>query len=73
MSTVTAIGELALLEGFALAGVRVEGSDDEEDWLEAWESLGGDVGLVLLTPASRRALSATLGRRRTVLWTVVGE
>lgn len=72
MRSVVAIGEEFLLEGFSLAGVRVEPADEPDECREALESIGDDAGLLLLTPASRAALDELLGRHPNLLWTVVG-
>jgi vacuolar-type H+-ATPase subunit F/Vma7 len=69
---VAAIGERAVLEGFALAGVELVGSDDESSWVDEFDRLPDDVGLLLLTPASHEALAGALSRRGALLWTVVG-
>lgn len=71
MSAVVALGEPEVLEGFALAGVRVEHASDPDECLRALAEIDDDVGLLILTPASRRALEAQLSRRPNLLWTVV--
>lgn len=72
MTTVAAIGEGRLVEGFGLAGVTVLAADDPAGWRAAWDDLADDVGLLLLTASSRRALADRLDDRGDLLWTVVG-
>ncbi|MGA7270963.1 MAG: V-type ATP synthase subunit F [Acidimicrobiia bacterium] len=71
MSAVVAIGERDLLDGFSLAGVRVEYATDPEECRRALADIGEDVGLLVLTPSSRRALEPLLERRPNLLWTAV--
>jgi vacuolar-type H+-ATPase subunit F/Vma7 len=61
VSRVVAIGEEALLDGYALAGVEVVAVRDDRAARRAWAELGEDVGLVLLTPEARGALGHLLG------------
>ena len=70
MSRIVAIGEEAQLAGYALAGVELIEADVAGRVREAWEQLGDDVGLVLLTPQARRALPDPL-RRPGLLWVVL--
>ena len=70
MSRIVAIGEEALLAGYALAGVELIAADGPDRAREAWDQLGDDVGLVLLAPAARRALSEML-HRPGLLWVVL--
>jgi vacuolar-type H+-ATPase subunit F/Vma7 len=71
MSAVIAIGELELLEGFSLAGVRVEQASNPDECRRALAEVDDDVGLLVLTPSSREALEPLLERRPNLLWTVV--
>ncbi len=71
MSAVAAIGEGHAVEGFGLAGVSIHASDDPAEWIDAWHRLDPDVGLVLLTTASRATLTDQLAERSDVLWVVV--
>lgn len=57
MSRVVAIGSSLELAGYALAGVAVEEADEPVAARRAWDGLGNDVGLVLLTPGAALALS----------------
>lgn len=67
MSRVVAIGAEAELAGYGLAGVELLEATEPERVRRAWAALGGDVGLVLLTPGARAALPGTL-RRPDLLW-----
>ena len=57
---VLALGEPALLAGYALAGATVVGASGSAEVCRVWDSLGEDVALVVLTPAA----AAALGERR---------
>lgn len=57
---VAAIGELALLAGFRLAGVGVHACDSEPEVLRAWTALPKDTAVVILTPRSAKALGTAL-------------
>jgi vacuolar-type H+-ATPase subunit F/Vma7 len=72
MSRIVAIGRETELAGYALAGVAVREADDPRAVRRIWDELEGDVGLVLLTAESRRAL-ADPGARRDVVWAVLPE
>jgi vacuolar-type H+-ATPase subunit F/Vma7 len=56
VSRIVAIGSELDLAGYALAGVEVLAADDPDGARQAWEGLGPDVGLLLLTHEARRAL-----------------
>jgi vacuolar-type H+-ATPase subunit F/Vma7 len=73
MSLVAAIGEEARLAGYALAGVQVHGATDPRAAREAWESLGDDVGCLILTPDALAALSPLLTERSEMIWAVVPD
>ena len=60
MSRVAALGSWTELAGYALVGVEVVEADDPAAVREAWDTLPGDIGLVLLTPAARRSLGDPL-------------
>ena len=68
MSLVVAIGEERLLAGFALAGVDVRGAESPEAVVDAWERLGREVGLVLLTPPAEAALAERCSEREDLVW-----
>jgi vacuolar-type H+-ATPase subunit F/Vma7 len=53
---VAAIGTQAEVGGFALAGVRIYGADDDAQARAAWRSLPGTVAVVLLTEVAAGAL-----------------
>lgn len=67
MSGIVAIGGEIELAGYALAGVEIVVADDAESVQRAWNELGGDVGLVLLTAQARRVLPEPL-HGGDVLW-----
>ena len=70
MSKVVALGSWADLAADALAGVEVVEAVDPEAVRRAWEEMGADVGVVILTAEARRALPDPLlpaGRLRAVL------
>jgi len=73
MSEVVAIGEEALLDGYALAFVDVIVAGDPSAVRKAWESLGPEVELVILSPAAHEALTPRLRREPRVMWVVVPE
>jgi vacuolar-type H+-ATPase subunit F/Vma7 len=70
VSRIVAIGQATALAGYALAGVDVVEANDRDDVRRAWEQLGREVGLVLLTADARAALPDPIGRRD-VLWVVL--
>jgi vacuolar-type H+-ATPase subunit F/Vma7 len=72
MSHIAAIGELARIGGFALAGVQIAVAEHPDAVRTAWRGLPGDVDLVILTPAARAALQAEgLGQADQRLWAVM--
>jgi vacuolar-type H+-ATPase subunit F/Vma7 len=73
MSAIVALGEGRRIEGFALAGVRLVAAEDPHAMRAAWQSLGQDAGLLLLTPAARAALADLLPTRPDVLWTPIPD
>lgn len=68
MSAVVAIGEAHRLAGLALAGVDVRAAEDERAVRDAWEALGREVGLLILTRHAEDALRARLPEREDVVW-----
>jgi vacuolar-type H+-ATPase subunit F/Vma7 len=72
MSRIVAIGEAAELGGYGLAGADVVDAPGPEDVRRAWEALGADVALVLLTPDARAALPESVHADR-MLWAVLPE
>ena len=73
MAGVVAIGEAHRVEGFALAGVEVRSADGAKPVRDAWDALGPDVGLVILTPEAEAALGARLLEREDVVWVSLPE
>lgn len=56
MGSVAVIGEETAVAGYALVGVLVVPADDARAVREAWDSLGADVEVVVLTPRAAEAL-----------------
>jgi vacuolar-type H+-ATPase subunit F/Vma7 len=71
MSGIAAIGESGLVDGFALAGVRVLPAEDAAAVRRAWAELGPDVGLLLVTPAAEAALERELAEAPELLSVVI--
>ena len=72
MSSVVAIGERALLEGYTLAGVEVIDAVDGPAAQRAWDELPTDVALVLLDAAAHGVLVERLAEKP-VLWVLVPQ
>lgn len=64
MGLVVALGETALVEGFALAGAAVSAAEDPESVRRAWAALGDEVQVVILTKAAADALRDRSDRER---------
>ncbi|MEV4129569.1 V-type ATP synthase subunit F [Nocardia sp. NPDC049707] len=62
MSAIVAIGEPALIEGYALAGVDLLPAEGADEVRRAWESLVRTTGLVILTAAAAAHLGDELAR-----------
>ena len=73
MSAIVALGERRRVEGFALAGVRVVPVEDREAARAAWERLGAEVALVLLTARARESLADLLPLRSDTIWTLIPD
>jgi vacuolar-type H+-ATPase subunit F/Vma7 len=71
VSAIVALGERSLVEGFALAGVRVVPAEDRAEVRAVWEGLGPDVAVVLLTARARNFLADLLPQREGAIWTVI--
>ena len=56
MGPVAVIGEETAVAGYALVGALVVPAEDARAVREAWESLGSDVEVVVLTPRAAQAL-----------------
>jgi vacuolar-type H+-ATPase subunit F/Vma7 len=68
---IVAIGEEALIIGFALAGVVVCPAAHAEAVRAAWRDLGPDDALIILTPAAAEALGDDVARTRPPLTAVM--
>lgn len=71
MSRIAALGEEPRVAGLAVAGVDVIAAGDAAEVVDAWERLGADTAVVILTPASAAILGARLRERATVLSVVM--
>ncbi len=71
MSTIVALGEDDRLDGFALAGASVIVASTDEGVRSAWDGLGSDVGLVILSARAADVLETLLGERSDILTTVL--
>jgi vacuolar-type H+-ATPase subunit F/Vma7 len=56
MGRVVALGERGRVSGFALAGAHVLVAEDPGSVQSAWNGLGPNVSVVILTPAAAAAL-----------------
>ncbi len=70
---VVAIGAPALLAGYALAGVRLIAAGTPEEVRAAWQGIGDDVALVVLTDAAATAVGGELHRGRGPLTAVMSS
>ena len=73
MTTVAALGEDALVEGFALAGAVVFGADDTAAVDRAWDALPSDVAVLILTRRAADRLRPRLAERPSLVITVGPE
>lgn len=71
MSRVAAIGTSEAIAGYGLAGAELRPAASEADVRAAWEGLGPDVGLLLLTTASASVLAAELAEAPELLWVAI--
>lgn len=71
MSTVAAIGETHEIEGFALVGARVIGTETSDGVIAAWQNLDRDVGLVILSSRAAETLLPMLADRPDTLTLVM--
>ncbi len=60
MRTAVALGDWSALDGFALVGVAVLRAASDAEVVDAWDALGDDVALVVLTPGAAHALGDRL-------------
>jgi vacuolar-type H+-ATPase subunit F/Vma7 len=56
---VAVIGEETAVAGYALAGAVVVPAEDALAVRDAWDALGAEVEVVVLTPAAARALGSS--------------
>lgn len=70
MSRIVAIGDEAVLAGYAAVGVETVAARDADEVLAAWDGPARDAGLLLLTPEAHQVLAPRLCERR-VLWAVL--
>jgi vacuolar-type H+-ATPase subunit F/Vma7 len=71
MARVIALGSGHAIEGFAFAGATVVQAKTDDEVVHAWNSLGDDVGLVILSQEAADTLDTHLRDRPDVLTTVV--
>ena len=70
MSDAVAIGDARRLAGYGLSGADVRDARSAADAEAAWDALGDDTALLVLTPDAHDALALRLAERR-VVWAVV--
>lgn len=73
MSDVVVLGEEIRVRGFALSGADVVTAETEQDAIEAWNGLGDDIKLVIVTPAVAEALGQDVLDSGTSLVAVIPE
>jgi vacuolar-type H+-ATPase subunit F/Vma7 len=71
MSRAVAIGDGRRLAGYALAGVEVHDVVEAARVEAAWESLGEDVALLVLTPEAYAVLETSLEQSEQLVWAVL--
>jgi vacuolar-type H+-ATPase subunit F/Vma7 len=71
MSRAVAIGDRRRLAGYALAGALAVSADSPQAIEAAWERLGEDATLLVLTPEARAQLEARLASREDLIWVVL--
>lgn len=62
-SRIAALGEAALVEGFALAGALAVAAEDPPGARAAWRDLPADVDVVFLTARAAEALGSAVDER----------
>jgi vacuolar-type H+-ATPase subunit F/Vma7 len=67
MSRAAVIGETLRVQGYALAGALVCAADDQASVRSAWQTLPGDVEVVVLTATAAGWLGDELAHRPAVL------
>lgn len=73
MSRIIAIGERRRIEGLSLAGVEIIPVEGTEEVRKAWNELGRDVAVVILTPDAESALSDLLDSSAERIWTCLPD
>lgn len=68
---VVALGEAALVRGYALAAVHVVPAERPEEVAAAWERLPAGTAVLLLSPMAAAALAGRLGERPRLLHAVL--
>jgi len=58
VSRIAVLGEAVRVEPFALAGAVVAAADTPDAVCDAWQALGDDVGVVVMSPSAAAALAA---------------
>lgn len=71
MSTVVALGDDDRLDGFALAGATVITATTDGELRAAWDALGANVGLVVMSPRAAEVLAPVLDERTDLLTAVL--
>jgi vacuolar-type H+-ATPase subunit F/Vma7 len=56
MRTAVALGDSSALDGFALVGATVIRTASDAEVVDAWDALGDEVALVVLTPDAARVV-----------------
>ena len=59
-TTVAALGEQALLEGYRLAGASVYAAETDDEVRQAWAAMPEHTGMVLLTQRAAAALGTAV-------------
>ncbi|HSP65261.1 MAG TPA: hypothetical protein VLO10_03635 [Candidatus Deferrimicrobium sp.] len=71
MSSIAAIGEHGAVEAFVLGGVAVTTADDAVAVHAAWDRLGADVAVLILSPRAAGILATEREQRPDLLWAVL--
>jgi vacuolar-type H+-ATPase subunit F/Vma7 len=70
---IVALGDPLQMEGFALAGCDVIAATAADDVRRAWDRLGPDVELVIVTPAAAQSLEEQLAEPGAPLFAVTAR
>lgn len=73
MSRIVAIGKRERIEGLSLAGVEIVAAEGEEEVRDAWNTIGRNVGVLILTHEAESILSECLISRDDLVWTRLPE